>query len=701
MCVTVCSSCNEMKTVLILAGFIALVKGGALPHENLKTKYVEEPFIERQKQILALFEHSEQLDIHSEYYQLGKYYNIEANIDNYSNKDAVKEFLILFKAGFLPKYHKFSVFYERMRNEAVAMFYMMYYANDFDTFYKTASWAKIHMNEEQFLYACYIAVVQRGDTTGIILPAPYEIYPQFFFNKEVLLRMYRTKMQGGVFNGEAAAYYGIVKENHSYVYYANYSNGLTYPNQEQKLSYFTEDIGLNSYYYYFHTHMPFWWKIEKLSILKNRTGEFFFYYYQQLLARYYLERLTNGLGEIPEFSWYSKFETGYYPQLTGNFLPFAQRSNDYEIHNENTYDYIRFLDAYEKTFSQFLQKAEFKSPEKQLNFIGNYWHTNSNLNDEKINKDLHQYSYEIIARHVLGASPKPVAKYDFLPTALDFYQTSLRDPAFYQLYQRIINYLIEYKEYLDPYEYNDLHFEGVKINDVKISELVTYFDYFDFNATSGVYFSQDELISYPTTYVIRQPRLNQKPFTIKVEVTSTVETDAAFKIFIGPKYDPTGYPTNIEESWTRFCELDWFVYKLVIGENKVERNSSEFLFFKDDSIPIKEIYQWLDQGKVPYDMSVQPDNIPRRLMLPKGTPGGFSLQLFVFIYPYNNQTGDNPFQNYILENKPFGYPFDRPVRETYYGQPNMFYEEVQIYHKGPYFSYELNVPTYFQSRPIQ
>ncbi|KAH9639333.1 hypothetical protein HF086_012943 [Spodoptera exigua] len=688
MCVTFCSGCDEMKAVLILAGFMTLTKAGGLPHENLKMKSVEEPFIGRQKKILALFEHSEQLNQQSEYYQLGKYYNIESNIANYINKDAVKEFLILFKAGFLPKYHKFSVFYEKMRNEAIAMFYIMYYAKDFDTFYKTASWAKINTNEEQFLYAFYIAVVQRPDTTGIVLPAPYEVYPQFFFNKEVLLRMYRTKMQGGVYNAVTAVNYGVVKENNSYIYYANYSNGLTYPNQEQKLSYYTEDIGLNSYYYYFHTHMPFWWKIDKLSILKNRTGEFFFYYYQQLLARYYLERLTNGLGEIPDFSWYSKFETGYYPQLTGNFLPFTQRSNDYEIHNENTYEYIRFLDTYEKTFSQF--------PEKKLNFIGNYWHMKYNLNDDKINKELHQYSYEIIARHVLGASPKPVAKYDFMPTALDFYQTSMRDPAFYQLYHRIINYIIEYKEYLKPYDFNDLYFEGVKINDVKISDLVTYFEYFDFNATNGVYFSPDELNYYPTAYIIRQPRLNQKSFTIKFEITSAVEVDAAFKIFIGPKYHSTGYPTNIEESWMKYYELDWFVHKLVVGENKVKRNSSEFLFFKDDSIPINEIYQWLDQGKVPYDMSVQPDNMPRRLMLPKGTPGGYTFQLFLFIYPYNKQKkGDNDFQNYILDDKPFGFPFDRPVRETYFGQPNMFYEDVQVYHKGPNFSYELNVPLYF------
>ena len=248
-----------------------------------------------------------------------------------------------------------------MRDEAIALFHVMYYAKDFDTFYKTAAWAKVYLNEEQFLYAYYIAVVQRADTNGIVLPAPYEVYPQFFFNKEALIRMYRTKMQSGLLDAELAAQYGIVKENDYYVYYANYSNALSYPNQEQKLSYFTEDIGLNSYYFYFHSQMPFWWKSEKLSVLKDRMGELFFYYYQQLLARYSLERLSNGLGEIPEFSWYSNFKVGYYPQLTGNYMPFAQRSNDYNIHSEKNYEFIRFLDTYEKTFFQFLQKGEFKT----------------------------------------------------------------------------------------------------------------------------------------------------------------------------------------------------------------------------------------------------------------------------------------------------------------------------------------------------
>ncbi|CAH0589096.1 unnamed protein product [Chrysodeixis includens] len=683
-----------MKTFLILSGLFALAMGSALPgHQNIKTKNVDASFIEYQKKILALFEHSEQLDVHSEYYKVGKEYSIEDHIDNYVNKKAVEEFLMLYRTGFLPKYHKFSIFYERMRNEAIALFHVFYYAKDFETFYKAASWAKVHLNEEQFLYAYYIALVQRSDTNGIVLPAPYEVYPQFFFNQETLMRMYRTKMQGGLLDEKYAAQYGIQKEHDYYVVYSNYSNSLSYPNEEYKMSYFTEDIGLNSYYYYFHSSLPFWWHSDKLGMYKERLGEMFVYYYQKLLARYYLERLSNGLGEVPKFSWYSQFKTGYYPQLTGNYLPFVQRSNDYDIHTERNYEYIRFLDTYEKTFFQFLQKGEFEDFEKEINNIGNYFHMNTT-------KDLHQFSYEIIARQVLGGSPKPVDKYSFMPSALDFYQTSLRDPAFYQLYQRIIDYLIDYKEYVKPYSYNDLHFVGVKIDDVKVDKLVTYFDYFDFNATNSVFYSQEELKAYPTSFVIRQPRLNHEPFSVNIDVKSDVASDAVFKIFIGPKYDSNGYPVKMEEDWMKFYELDWFVQKLVPGENKVQRKSSDFMFFKDDSIPINEIYQWLDQGKVPFDMSYAPSNMPRRLMLPKGTYGGYPFQMFVFVYPLNGVNKETDvFKHFVNDNKPFGYPFDRPVNDyAYFKQPNMYFEDVEIYHKDEYFPYEFNVPSYFMQK---
>lgn len=274
------------------------------------------------------------------------------------NKKAVEDFLTLYRTGFMPKYHVFSIFYERMRDEAIALYHIMFYAKDFETFYETAAWAKVHLNRGQFLYSYYIAVLQRADTQGIVLPAPYELYPQYFFNMDVFYKIYEKHFQT---IEKSDTDYGIVKEQDNYVFYANYSSSLTYPNIEQKLAYFTEDIGLNAYYYYFHTHLPFWWNSEKFGEFKERRGEIYFHFYVQLLARYDLERVSNKICDTFKFSWYLPFKTGYYPQLSTGFHSYAQRSNDFDIHTEKNYEAIRFLDAYEKNFFQYLQQGHFKA----------------------------------------------------------------------------------------------------------------------------------------------------------------------------------------------------------------------------------------------------------------------------------------------------------------------------------------------------
>lgn len=268
--------------------------------------------------------------------------------------------MALYKHGFLPKNHVFSIFYEKQKDEAVALFHLFYYAKDFETFYKTAAFARVYLNEGQFLYAYYIAVIHRTDTFGIVLPAPYELYPEFFLNTDVYDRVYRAKMQGEIINPAFASEYGIEKTNDYYLYYSNYSNYLTYGDEEYKLSYFTEDIGLNSYYYYFHSYFPFWLKGDVFPVWKERRGEAYFYFYKQLIARYYLERLSNGLGEIPDFSWSEPIKTGYRPFLS-YYYPFIQRSDYYQIPYEKNVQELQFLDSYEKTFLQYLERGHFKA----------------------------------------------------------------------------------------------------------------------------------------------------------------------------------------------------------------------------------------------------------------------------------------------------------------------------------------------------
>ncbi|CAK1586885.1 unnamed protein product [Parnassius mnemosyne] len=692
-----------MKTLLVLAGLVALALSGAVPQQqfNYKTKTVDAEFAAKQKKIFDLFFAPHQIDTDAEYYKIAKDYNIEANVENYTNKKAVEDFLVLYKYGFLPKSHVFSIFYDKQRDEAIALFYLFYYAKDFETFYKTAAYARVYFNEGQFLYAYYIAVLHRADTKGIILPAPYEIYPDFFINTDVSYRMFRTKMQGEIFNPADAAEYGVVRENDYYVYYSNTSSYWSY-GDEDKLSYFTEDISLNSHYYFFNSYFPFWMKGDIFQEWKERRGESYFFFYKQLLARYYLERLCNGLGEIPEFSWSKPIKSGYLPFLT-YYYPFIQRPAYYQIPYESNIQELQFLDTYEKTFLQYLERGRFKaynqevdfSNSKSINFVSNFWQSNADLY-EKFGPRNYLRSYEVIARRLLGAAPESVDKYTYLPTALDFYQTSLRDPVFYQLYSRILKYFIQYREYVPTYTKDMLHYIGVKINDVKVDKLVTFFDYFDFDVTNGVYFSPEQLKTYKfTPFKVRQPRLNHKPFTVTVDVKSDVEGGAVFKIFMGPKYNGEGYPISLEDNWMNFVELDWFVEKLNVGQNKIERSSSDFLLFNEDTVPMTEVYKLLEQGKVPAHMSTETGFMSSRLMLPKGTKGGFPYQFFVMVYPYQGtENVTKPSASFRIDNQPFGYPFDRPVNEAYFMQPNMYFKDVFVYHEDDIFPYQYSYPYY-------
>ncbi|CAB3253266.1 unnamed protein product, partial [Arctia plantaginis] len=87
-----------MKTVLLLTGLVALALGVAVPHHDPKLKPVDAEFVSKQKKVLSLFEHVDENDQTAECYKVGVKYNIEANIDKYTNKKAVEEFLNQYKA---------------------------------------------------------------------------------------------------------------------------------------------------------------------------------------------------------------------------------------------------------------------------------------------------------------------------------------------------------------------------------------------------------------------------------------------------------------------------------------------------------------------------------------------------------------------------------------------------------------------------
>jgi Hemocyanin, all-alpha domain. len=48
----------------------------------------------------------------------------------------VKEFIALYKKGLVKRWQPFSLYYKNHLKQAISLFELFYFANDFDTFYK-------------------------------------------------------------------------------------------------------------------------------------------------------------------------------------------------------------------------------------------------------------------------------------------------------------------------------------------------------------------------------------------------------------------------------------------------------------------------------------------------------------------------------------------------------------------------------------
>ncbi|XP_073961988.1 arylphorin subunit alpha-like, partial [Choristoneura fumiferana] len=157
------------------------------------------------------------------------------------------------------------------------------------------------------------------------------------------------------------------------------------------------------------------------------------------------------------------------------------------------------------------------------------------------------------------------------------------------------------------------------------------FDLYGFKIHNDIFATEQELTNSTVSFKVRQPRLNHKSFTVTVNVASEVTTDAIAKLFLGPQFDINGPALSIEANSMNFVELDSFVYQLVPGDNQINGNSEEFFFFKEGVIPVTEINKLLASGKVPVNMVDQKYEIPNRMMLPRGTSGGFPFQICVMV----------------------------------------------------------------------
>lgn len=370
----------------------------------------------------------------------------------------------------LPRGQVFSIMYPQLHEEAVCLFNLLHSAKDFDTFYNTAVWARFNMNEHMFIYALSVAVLHRSDTQNVRLPPLYEVLPNLFFNDEVLHKAYHLGM------GDTSLKKTVGGVNY-YMIHSNYSGWYLVRNNlpEQKLSYFTEDVGLGQFYFMINHDFPYWMNSVQYKLPTNVRGEMYLFLHKQLLVRYYLERLSNDMGEIDYVDFHQPIVTGYYPTMHHhNGLPFPQRKTDATVplymHKyvqvgekiiiRSSIEFIQLFRLHNK-FSNF-QKAEHLETritdaidsgyvedvngqkiniytQGGLNILGNIIQGNADaLNPKYYGK------YDLLCRKIFGFSLEPNSKYQITPSTLEIFSTSTRDPVFYSMYKNVVTYLLRF-----------------------------------------------------------------------------------------------------------------------------------------------------------------------------------------------------------------------------------------------------------------
>lgn len=92
------------------------------------------------------------------------------------------------------------------------------------------------------------------------------------------------------------------------------------------------DFDLNTFYFYFRQTFPFWLNSKEYNIPQEYRGIFYLYVHQQLIARYYLERLSNDLGEIEDFNLEKPFYSGFYSSMIfSNGVVMPPRKSYYNV----------------------------------------------------------------------------------------------------------------------------------------------------------------------------------------------------------------------------------------------------------------------------------------------------------------------------------------------------------------------------------
>lgn len=556
-------------------------------------------------------------------------------------KTKVYKFFKIYDMGMvLPRRRAYTVFDQHFLEQTGLLFNVFYYSKDLTTLFENIIWARENVNEMMFIHALTLCVFHRPDMKNIILPPLYEIVPNHFFTYDVLQKGIDYKLNG------------LHKINNTFTLYTDYTSRFYLDKfQESRMAYFREDIGLNSFYYYFYMRYPLHVGMKGVfSLDKEPVGELWLWMHQQLLARYYLERISNDMGKIPDFLWIKGIKNGYWPMLRyKNGLEFSYRSDYFNVKGMDA-DLLQNIVDWELRIKNMIDRGRVTIGDQTILITDNDFINKIGLILTSDVKDVRFYRYLIVFYHLLAGGRGTVKMDPFYmaPSVLEHFDTCLRDPVFWELYKRVIRYWLQYKDILPHYTVKDLCVP-VKIENVIVSPLKTYFEYDEVDVTNFVDIDLLEK-EHNFRFKLRQPRLNYEPFDVTVNLDVETAGEYTVRFFLGPKV-LNRYELN--DVRHHFFELDHFIYDLKVGKNTIVRKSRDFLYFFKDLVKLGGGEYLTQYG------------FPMNLLLPKGKVGGMGFTFYAIVHK-------NDFKQQL------GFPLDRKINYLDFFVPNMYWKDVII-----------------------
>lgn len=443
----------------------------------------------------------------------------------------------------LQKHHWFSLFNQRQREEALMLFDVLIHCNTWTAFINNAAYFRERMNEGQFVYAFYVAVIHSDLGRHVVLPPLYEITPHLFINNEIIQKAYTAKMTQtpGTFN---MSFTGTKK------------------NREQRIAYFGEDIGLNVHHVTWHMDFPFWWQ-DSYGHHIDRKGELFFWVHHQLSARFDSERLSNWLNVVEELHWNQVIKEGFAPHTSYKYGgEFPARPDNILFQNVEGVANVRDMVNIESRIRDAIALGYIIDQdgnqinimnEQGINYLGDIIESSTYTTNLQYYGSLHN-----TAHIMLGRQGDPKGKYNMPPGVMEHFETATRDPSFFRLHKYIDNIFKEHKDTLPPYTSQELEFPGVTIEGIEVEgQLKTYFEQFNFNLINAVDRStnvEDVEISANVN------RLNHQDFKYNIIVNNNNEKDvlATIRIFLCPRADENGREFTWDEGRWHCIEMDKF-----------------------------------------------------------------------------------------------------------------------------------------------